>query len=227
MDRSPAAAKARHPGHGGTPLHLCAHSGWDAAARTLLEAGANPNVPDEAYGALPLHIALSKGHVPVAMRLIEANSNRHHRHKNQYTPLMVALEHRHVDCVEALLKAGINPMEGPQDMPLMAWACLKWELMPGEEQQDACTAMTRHLIAYGCDVDALAMEGWTALMFASTLGQYGVVRELLERGADRDRKNNKGERAADLARKSLKNAQDQRDARSASLLERTLLALQG
>lgn len=226
LDRSPSAAKARHPGHGGTPLHIVAHSGWESAARLLLEKGANPNVPDEAYGALPLHVALTKRNVAVAMQLIEAGTNRHHRHKNDYTPLMCALEQRHVECVEALLRAGINPMEGTQGMPLMAWACVRWEVMQDEALQDACAAMTLRLIEYGCEVDTVAVDGWTALMFAAALGQYGVVRLLLEHGADPDRVNDKGDRAADLARKALQLAKEGGDSRTIAALERTVQLLQ-
>jgi ankyrin repeat protein len=226
LDRSPNAAKARHPAHGGTPLHLVAHSGWESAARLLLDKGANPNIADDAYGALPLHVALTKRNVSVAMQLIEAGSNRHHRHKNQYTPLMVALEQRHVECVEALLRSGINPMEGTQGMPLMAWACVRWELMTDEAHQDACAAMTLRLIEYGCEVDTVAVEGWTALMFAGALGQYGVVRLLLEHGADADRVNDKGERAVDLAKRALQKAKESGEGRGLAQLERTVQLLQ-
>lgn len=225
VDRKRSALQAQHPTHGGTPLHVAAHTGWEQGARVLLEAGASPNIPDRAYGALPLHVALSKQNLGVAMRLIEAGSNRQHRHKNGYTPLMVALEKQHVECVEALLRAGINPVEGAREIPIISWACIRWEVMPEERRQDAATAMTRRLLEYGCDVDAPTSEGWTALMFAATMGHYGVVRELLEAGADRERRNEKGERAVDLGRRSLQAAREAGQSEAIPSLERTLALL--
>lgn len=225
LDRTQKPVNARHPEHGGTPLHMVAFCGWDAAARLLLEAGANPNVPDTAYGALPVHVALSKRQFTVAMMLIEAGSNRHHRHKNGYTPLMVALEQKHVDSVTALLRAGINPMEGVQGLPLMAWASIRWGAMHEERDQEACAAMTMRLMEYGCELDAVATEGWTALMFAASLGQHGVARVLLEHGVDPDRTNDQGDCARNLARRALEKANQARDVATAAVLERTLLLL--
>lgn len=57
LDRG-ACSQAHTVGTGETPLHLAARFSRPTAARRLLEAGANPNQPDQA-GRTPLHTAVA------------------------------------------------------------------------------------------------------------------------------------------------------------------------
>ena len=53
-----------------TPLHVASQEGHLASVVTLLQAGADPLLPD-VYGSLPIHKATDHNHVEVVRILIE------------------------------------------------------------------------------------------------------------------------------------------------------------
>ena len=55
---------------GGTPLLFASQEGHIASVRTLLQAGADPMLPDD-EGALPIHLAAAFNHHKVVRILIE------------------------------------------------------------------------------------------------------------------------------------------------------------
>jgi cytochrome c len=55
-------------GSTGTPIHAAARNGHLDVVRLLLEAGVDPNLPDDGVGP-PLHAALRAGHAAVAQLL--------------------------------------------------------------------------------------------------------------------------------------------------------------
>ena len=55
---------------GGTPLHLASQEGHIASVETLLQAGADPLLPNK-KGALPIHLAANDNHPEVVKVLIE------------------------------------------------------------------------------------------------------------------------------------------------------------
>jgi hypothetical protein len=61
-------------GWGETPLHIFAIRGDLEACRTLLEAGADVDLPGE-HGFTALHEAVSQGHAEVVALLLEYGSN--------------------------------------------------------------------------------------------------------------------------------------------------------
>jgi len=65
---------ARSPLFGDTPLHIVAAWGDDEAARVLLDAGAEIDVPGE-EGCTPLHEAIMQGHVETARLLLSRGAN--------------------------------------------------------------------------------------------------------------------------------------------------------
>jgi ankyrin repeat protein len=147
------------------------------AARSLLGAGADPNVA-QGDGMTPLHLAAERGNVEMAKLLIGARANVNAKTRiGEYTPLHVASAGGHVQVVEALLSAGADASartsnSGVTPLHLAAMA-------PNGER--AVTA----LLAKGAPVDAVeSMHGQTALMFAAGYGRTESVRALLKGGAD-------------------------------------------
>lgn len=61
--------------------------------------------------------------------------------------------------------------------------------------------LVKYLITQGADVNAKESSGWTALMFATMLGETEIVKILLDAGAEVNSKTNKGETALQRAEK--------------------------
>jgi ankyrin repeat protein len=100
------------------PLFIACRTGdiadEDARAqivKTLLAAGADPEIFDEARMQLPLHAALqTTGALKTVQALLEAGANPDARDKDTAkTPLMTAVLQQSPEAVAALLKAGANP----------------------------------------------------------------------------------------------------------------------
>ncbi|KAL6064225.1 hypothetical protein STEG23_006331 [Scotinomys teguina] len=104
LDRR-TSPQAHTVGTGETPLHLAARFSRPTAARRLLEAGANPNQPDQA-GRTPLHTAVAADAREVCQLLL---ANRRTavdaRTEDGTTPLMLAARLAVEDLVEELIAA--------------------------------------------------------------------------------------------------------------------------
>jgi len=84
---------------GGTPLQIAAWQGHAAAARTLLEARADPNAPNT-KGETPLYSAALMGHRQTAQVLLDRGSDANRPAlvgNRKITPLQAAVEARHAD----------------------------------------------------------------------------------------------------------------------------------
>jgi len=83
--------KAGSPGSGGTALHIAAGTGQTAAAKLLIENGANVNVrARDKHGGTPLHWAAATGNIQTAGMLIRAGADINARDNNGSTPLDVS-----------------------------------------------------------------------------------------------------------------------------------------
>jgi ankyrin repeat protein len=112
--------------------------------------------------------------------------------------------------VEELVRAGKNPLEAHRGLPILAWACLRWEVLLDHEEHDRAVHLARLLVEHGAEVDrpAPTADDWTPLMFAAGFGQHRVIELLLERGADPSRTDKNGQKALDLARTNLDRARE-------------------
>jgi len=99
-DRSAVQAYAYD---GWTPLHLAAFFGQLAAARALLDAGADVHaVSRNALTNTPLHAATAGKHSEVALLLLENGANSDVMDAGNYTPLQIATQNQLLDVVEAI-----------------------------------------------------------------------------------------------------------------------------
>jgi outer membrane protein assembly factor BamB len=126
---APVDAPARY---GQTPLYYAAEKGHLAAAKRLVEAGANVNVRDGFFGASALEIALQSGHVELARYLLT------HGAEDASSALATAIERDDPELAQAALATGlIEPLDlaaarreveggaGPKLRELLAAATVK------------------------------------------------------------------------------------------------------
>ena len=104
-DADQAADPARGPG--GTPLQrACAAESW-AAARLLLEAGADPSRAAPSL-APPLFLASETGHAPTVALLLERGADPNARGPGGAAPIWLPVWNGHVEVVRLLLLAGAD-----------------------------------------------------------------------------------------------------------------------
>jgi ankyrin repeat protein len=109
LGEDPSAATSRSA-DGFTPLHLAAFFGQPAAARMLLDAGAEVDARGTGWmTGTPLHSAASASHDDVAVLLLRAGADPNARQEGGWTPLHAAAANGDVSLIEALLSAGADP----------------------------------------------------------------------------------------------------------------------
>jgi ankyrin repeat protein len=177
----PASANA----HGWTPLHQAAYSGQSSLARTLLDAGARPDLSARGDGGTPLIIALFWGHRSVAELLAEQGV--HPRNLRAAAGLgRVELIDELVGTAAAGAHRGFyrphsgfpawTPGDDPQEAldEALAWAA----------RNDRVEALDA-LLAHGARLDADVYQG-SALAWAAATGRVAAIERLLALGADPD-----------------------------------------
>jgi len=164
---------------GSPPLHEAVYQG-DEHIIQLLILYQVPIDNEDAFGNTPLHVASSLGEYRAAEILLKHGADVDKvTAKRSWTPLMLALNNRHITLISLLLGAGANiHYQDPEEgwTPLMV-AC---------EQQLEEAAI--YLIQKGADVTACLTAGDTrgrnALELVSYHGDELIARELLKHGAD-------------------------------------------
>jgi len=105
LESDRAAARARFPMNGDTPLHVAARMGRTETVRLLLEFGAHPGAKDE-KGATPIHSAAWRGHVEVLDLLLRNGVNPDSADMYGRTALAYALRASRNEVADRLLKWG-------------------------------------------------------------------------------------------------------------------------
>lgn len=94
-------------GNGGTYLLKAAEHGSDQILRMVLDAGADPDQPNN-YGTTPMHLCAQMGISTKLAHLLRAGANVNPQDKGGETPLHKAVQYKRADYVERLLKAGVD-----------------------------------------------------------------------------------------------------------------------
>ena len=106
LEHEPARANARAK-DGFTALHLACFFGGTEAVRALLEAGADPNPPqDNPMGVAPLHSAAAARDNDAVRLLLEAGADANARQHGGYTALDAADQHEDAELAELLRRHG-------------------------------------------------------------------------------------------------------------------------
>ncbi|KAJ6439513.1 alpha-glucosidase [Purpureocillium lavendulum] len=189
-------------------LHQAAIYGKQYVLNWGLAAGVAVDRTD-VYGRVPLHYASLHGRLQMLEVLLNANlSTINLIDHDNFTPLIHAIIHGHLDCIEHLLakSARIDPISDTDHVPLNL-ACehgsepvVEMLLKHGAKiLPDAEGLYPQHLVAragkssqlllllkqYGADLDQIdKLYGWTPLVHAASEGNVDCLQALLKVGVD-------------------------------------------
>ena len=193
-------------GRGSTPLHWAIHD--EAKVRLLLSKGANVNAK-QAQGRTPLFLAAVLGDgVPTMRLLLARGADPNLATANGQTPLMMAAR-GNVEGMRLLIEkgAGVNARDGAGETALMfagssgnagavrlliekgADVKIKSkrnETALGFAATSGVQASVELLLAKGAEVNVRNFRGYSPLMFAASSDSMpaGIIRLLLDKGAD-------------------------------------------
>nr|KAI1760894.1 SPX domain-containing protein [Hypoxylon sp. FL1150] len=189
-------------------LHQATIYGNSFVLNVGLSRGVEVNRTD-VYGRVPLHYASMHGRLDMLELLLQANPTTIDLidHDN-FTPLIHAIIHGHLECVQRLLvtTSRLDPVSETDHIPLNL-ACeygsldiVRLLLQHGAQiLPDAEGLYPQHLVArsgqtpqllrllqeYGADLDQIdKLYGWTPLVHAASEGNVPCLEELLNVGAD-------------------------------------------
>jgi ankyrin repeat protein len=180
-----------------SPFHGTRDDGLEAAARALLEAGADPNTRDRGRYALPaLYAVTGRRNAPrVARVLLEAGAD-----PTDGESVFHAAERFHEEALELLLEFGVDlNFRGDWGNTPLYFLLRHWDLAEGP---DELRRGMRWLLDHGADPNVLCgSERESALHVATRRGQpLEVAQLLLDHGADVDARRGDGRTAWLLAR---------------------------
>src|SRR5215468_9982768 len=208
---------------GSTPLHWAIHD--EAKVRFLLAKGANVNAK-QAQGRTPLYLAAMLGNgVPTLRLLLSKGAEPNLAAVNGQTPLMMAAR-LNVETMQLLIEKGadVNAKDGAGETVLMS-ACTSGaaravqllidrgadvkviskrnETALGFAATSGVQASVEMLLAKGADVNVRNFRGYSPLMFAASSDAMpaGIIRLLLDKGADANFTGDYDEPASALAAK--------------------------
>lgn len=168
---------------------MAARAGQVARVSALLEDGAKVNSRDR-NGDSPLNMAAAKGNAELVDVLLKAGADVNLANLAGVTPLMGAAFSANPDIFRKLLAAGakFEPLDRVKKNAATYAAA------------SGCTGCLSELRRTGSTVNAPLENQLTLLMWAAAYGHETTVRFLLEQGADRSLKDNRGKTAAEMAR---------------------------
>ncbi|XP_064633189.1 ankyrin-2-like [Lineus longissimus] len=161
-----------------TSLMQLAKKGSAGLIRYLVEKGCELDVQDD-QGYTALHWAISYGENQIAHFLVDSGCDvnlvsKKVLHRDNLTPLILAIEYCRVDVIEKLLSKGAH-----------ATTCYMRDLTPLHlAAQLNKVEMMSVMIKYGADIDAKSTEGETPLHFALLFESPGAAKHLVKAGCD-------------------------------------------
>jgi ankyrin repeat protein len=211
-------------GRRSTPLHWAIHD--EAKVRLLLSKGAEIN-PRQAQGRTPLFLAAMLGDGVPTMRLLFARgADPNLASANGQTPLMMAAVRGNIQAIRLLIERGaqVNARDGAGETALMfagtsgnadgvrfliengADVRIKSkrnETALGFAATSGVQASVELLLAKGAEINVRNFRGYSPLMFAASSDTMpaGIIRLLLDKGADASFRGDYDEPASALAAK--------------------------
>jgi ankyrin repeat protein len=165
-----AAPRTGYTNGGFTPLHFAAREGELAAARLLLAEGAEIDAV-AADGKHPLGLAIYNGHYGLAELLIDSGADVNHADAEGFPPLFWAVDRRNMEW-----NPGFPWVQTADPLPLIE------KLL--EAGADPDTYVDNTPVSRRNFGGSPRIKFATSLMRAAYSGDVGVVRLLVEHGAD-------------------------------------------
>ena len=165
------------------PLHRAAREGHTDVIRTLIAAGADPNVRN-IDNTIPLHCAAEGGHAKAVVTLLESGADPNARNSDEAAPLHYAAEGGHADVIGALIAAGADP-----NVTGSGFGGTPVHLAATGGHTEAVNA----LLEAGADPNVRDHDEDTPLHRAAWSGHAEAAIALLEAGADPNAQNKHGE----------------------------------
>jgi ankyrin repeat protein len=201
-----------------TLLILAAENGYADVVEILIKAGAKKDVRGR-FNKTALTMAARKGHIDIVRILVLAGAQKNLKYGNDDgTPLVMAARGGHVDIIEFLIDNGADQAIDDMDHPALNAAIdnnhksvVDFFLKKGVEKEiinnsfiyAAATDkmdMVELLISRGVDVNTARKNRETALMGASKYSNLELCRFLVDKGAQKDKKDKNGKTALDYAK---------------------------
>lgn len=161
----------------------------------LLNKGAKTDLQDRIYPSA-LHVAVKQNHPAIMAKLFAAGADIEVEHRGR-TPLSEAISVGNFAAARELLKAGANPNHN-----ILQYGYLYRSILHQPTTHDE-VKLSKLLRVFGADFNALSDVGRPSrkppLHIAIAKGSLGMVRFLLEYGADCNWKNDTGWTASHLA----------------------------
>jgi ankyrin repeat protein len=168
-------------------LLRAAELGDAKAVEQLVARGLDPNTAD-AKGNTLLMIAAREGHKDVVWALVRRKANANKRNQYGDTALMIASLRGDREIARMLIEFG------GAEVKHGGWAPIHYAAFQDRPE------MIRYLIAKGADKDALAPNGYTALMLAARSGHDDAARALLHEDVDINVRSPDGQTALRIAK---------------------------
>ncbi|GAX77737.1 hypothetical protein CEUSTIGMA_g5180.t1 [Chlamydomonas eustigma] len=183
LEKGMAAVSIHHskPTEPGALLIAAAKGGNLNVVKDLLDKGADKEAMDENEGTA-LHYAAEEGYKDVVALLIEKGANKEAKDKKyRCTALHYAAMKGHKDVVALLIEKGANK-EANNDQE---YGCMAPHYAAYSGHKDVVDAL---LIEKGSNKAAKSNNGGTALHYAAVRGHKDVVALLIDKGADKEAK---------------------------------------
>ena len=179
-----------------TALVVAARDGDVDQVKELLEGRREKGGEgEEERGELDIAMvaACCNGHAHVLRHLREAGADLEFTDDTEFTPLLWAVEHSHVECVREMLRMGANPnaKSYSKGTPLIL-AC---ELRKTDEDM----AIVQALLDANADLDHVDGQAATATMWSITQGSLPLLSKLLQAKPNLDLVDSDGQTALVLA----------------------------
>ena len=202
------ASREIQDAHEKTPLYIAADSNQHTIARLLIAHGAQVDLTTN-LGATALHVATFRGHVEMVNLLLESGADASKRTKSGATTLHLAAESKVPELVEIMLSQGVDAdilddwndtaivrAIGPRGSLGVLQRFVQLGVSPNLVNKVTKTPMlqmavllghetiVRYLLDQNVDVDAVNLQGATALHHAVNHGFVEIMRLLLLKGAN-------------------------------------------
>ena len=168
-----AAMDDRYDEQGFAQLHRAAIGGRFEEVSSLLEDGADVNVPHKTFQGTPLQYAASGGKKEVAALLLESGAAIDSADSFGRTPLMWAASSGQTEMVELLLKHKADVKAETQT----GWTAFRYAV---QSEKAELVKLFQGKVSF----DLLDKQGFSALHWAASGGHAKAVETLIEAGAD-------------------------------------------